>query len=159
MDCAVHWTVSLCWKVRLSVILSGHKSFSRASAWVMRPSHFTLGQSEAFGLPNRAGPQQGFSHIRARNVQPVSVYDTQRARYPEESTWNDRKRDKLPYLEKTGLCVCVSDGWMRFCSFHKTTEEFPHVLVQGFSIIYISQKPKYDARDPILTFKLYVFHV
>ncbi len=110
MDCAVHWTVSLCWKVRLSATLSGHKSFSRASAWEMRPSHVAFGQSEVSVLPNRARPQQGFSHIRARNVEPVSVYNTQRVRYSEESTWNDRKRDKLPYLEKTGLmslCVCV----------------------------------------------------
>lgn len=103
MDCAVHWTVFFVLESE-TVRLTGHKSFFRASDRVMRPSHFTLSQSEVSVLPNRAGPQQGFSHIRAKNVQAVFVctphreWDTR-----EESTWNDRKRDKLPYLERTGL--------------------------------------------------------
>jgi len=44
-----------------TVTLTGHRSFFRASARVMRPSHFTLGQSELSDLPERAGPQQGFT--------------------------------------------------------------------------------------------------
>lgn len=85
------------------------KFLSRASALVTHPSHFPPSQSGGSVPSNRAGPLQGFSHVWAKNVECVSLSSTQRMRYPEKSTWNDRKRDKLPYLEKTGLvAVCVS---------------------------------------------------
>lgn len=123
-----------------TVTLTGHKSFFRASAQVIFPSHFTLSQSEVSVLPNRAGPRQGFSHIRAKNVQPVFVCTPHREwETREESTWNDRKRDKLPYLERTSLAwgmgvfvyipqnPCFNTSWMDSGLAKSTTEHWNYI--------------------------------